>query len=157
VIEQLLEIGDPRERLRQFIEISAQLIVEKERFYRLYTSTLLTIHTRKRLQKHIAEYFDRMLAELEKTLAEMGIEHPEVEAYTLSSLFDGLGLDYMIFGAENFPLRQIVENILKKYGLEDREAPDGSTSGNHISRANAERFNGNNTEPRIQTQQRGTP
>ena len=56
---------------------------------------------------------EHYLGRLVRILEELGYEDPEMEAWMLGILFDGIPLDYMMLG-ERMPIKRIEQYIYKK-------------------------------------------
>jgi len=54
------------------------------------------------------------VAFIENILAQMAYENPREEARLITSMFDGIGIQYLVI-REDYPLEEIKEFLIKKY------------------------------------------
>jgi len=108
---ELRSIDDPKRRIRRMLEASAETIEDREEFFRLYFSLPIQLHRRPRLKDLSTRYFEQLLTALEQMLRDAGVPNPRTEAYKLGGLLDGVGVDYMLFGKERYPLREVLESV----------------------------------------------
>lgn len=105
-----------REKLRQTI---TQSIL----FMRQQTGTmrfLLSLAIQPEVTENLKSFFEvekkKRMAEFTHLFEELGYDHPEVEAYYIGAIMDGLAFGYISL-QDDYPLNEIEQKLLKKYDL----------------------------------------
>ncbi len=99
---------------KKAIEGYFDLLQEKKELWRLIVSVAIHVSSIPSVYNTITLVYEELLAQMEELFVLIGHENPKNEAIKLGAVFDGIGIQYLIFGKE-YPLQQIKENILNTY------------------------------------------
>lgn len=116
-IMQVEEKVPPKDHLRNIILRFFDSSVENIAFYRMIFPIAFQVHNFPFLQDMMEEKRDRFIGDLIHVFEELGYENPEMEAWHLGALTDGLMIQ-MIHLEDEFPEKDMKEFLLKKYKLE---------------------------------------
>lgn len=130
IFDQMVEVGDQIldfpvhfkavDKIQQVLEGTFKFIEEQPEKGRLMIALALQPDTFSNLKSKINEYNETQLVLYINMLEELGYDQPELEAYRLGALMDGLLLGYITMG-DDYPLQKMKQKILEEY------APDNTT------------------------------
>ena len=115
-IMQIEEKVPPKEHLRNILTRFFDSSKENIAFYRMIFPIAFQVHNFPFLQNIIEEKRDRFVGDLIHVFEELGYEEPEMEAWQLGALTDGLMIQ-MIHLEDEFPLKEMQDFLLRKYKL----------------------------------------
>ncbi|HAE12722.1 MAG: TetR/AcrR family transcriptional regulator [Chitinophagales bacterium] len=116
IMEESRAEGDPRKELRHMIEQMFAFLQQQAHISRMLIPLALEMGQFTFINEIIERKAEHYLGRLVRILEELGYEDPEMEAWMLGILFDGIPLDYMMLG-ERMPIKRIEQYIYKKYNL----------------------------------------
>lgn len=124
IFDQLVDIGNavlefpddftPVDKIRQVLEGTFKFIEEQTEKGRLMTALALQPGTFDALGPKIDEVNKTQMVLYIEILNELGYEKPEVEAYRIGALMDGILLGYATMGDE-YPLKEMKQKIMDEY------------------------------------------
>lgn len=124
IFDQLVEVGDeildfpadftPADKVRQTLEGTFKFIEEQSRVGRLMIALALQPETFGTLKPKIDEVNRSQMTLYIEMLQELGYENPELEAYRLGAMMDGILLGFITMGDE-YPLEEMKQKILEEY------------------------------------------
>jgi len=127
IVEYLFSIGDqmmaesrndedPKSELRNMIQQVFQFLHQQAHLSRMMIPLALELESFQIINDIMKKKMEDYLGRLMLLFKEMGYEDPEMEAWTLGVLFDGVSLDYAVIGKE-LPIERIEKYLYKKYEL----------------------------------------
>ena len=127
IVEYLFSIGDqmmaesrndedPKSELRNMIQQVFQFLHQQAHLSRMMIPLALELESFQIINDIMKKKMEDYLGRLMLLFKEMGYEDPEMEAWTLGVLFDGVSLDYAVIGKE-LPIERIGKYLYKKYEL----------------------------------------
>lgn len=124
IFGQLVEIGDEMldfpdhftsaDKIRQVLEQTFEFIEKQTDTGRLMISLALQPETFSSLKPKIDAVNERQMGLYVKMLEELGYNQPELEAYKLGAIMDGILLGYTTMGNE-YPLKKMKDKIIEEY------------------------------------------
>lgn len=117
--EEILNVADdmsPREKIKQVLEGTFQFIEEDIGTARLMISLALQPDTFDNLQEKIKYTQEKQLKQYVKLFEELGYEEPELEAYEVGALMDGILMGCLSMG-DQYPFQEMKTKLLDKYVL----------------------------------------
>ncbi len=124
IFEQLVQIGDetlsfpahftPSEKIQQLLTRIFEYIEQDIEQARLMLSMLLQPDTISHLKQNIDEVRERQVAQFKTIMQELGFENPEVEAFKLGALMDGILIGVATLGDE-YPLEEMKQKVMEEY------------------------------------------
>lgn len=104
----------PQDIFKKTIETYFDLLEEKKELWRLIVSLAIHVSSIPSVHKTILAVYEDLLSQMENLFVLIGHKDPRNEAIKLGAIFDGIGIQYLIFG-ENYPLGLIKESVLTAY------------------------------------------
>ena len=128
LMEDAMEIGEslaanmmkaetPQDRLRYVIELSFEWILEHSDYSKTMTQLALQVGKFPVIQKMVDGKIQAWRTFFVATMRELGFEQPEMEAYCLGALFDGIGVQYVSVG-DKIGLLKVKEFLIDKYCIQ---------------------------------------
>lgn len=124
IFNQWLEIGDevldfpegftPKDKIRQVLEGTFQFIENDIGMVRLMFSLALQPDTFSSLKGKIKYAQETQMAQYIDLFQELGYKQPELEAYSLGALIDGILLGCITMG-EEYPYKEMKQKIMDEY------------------------------------------
>lgn len=124
IFDQLVEIGNevldfpddfsPTDKIRQTLEGSFQFIEEQSEKGRLMIALALQPDIFSNLKAKINEVQESQMALYIEMLNKLGYKQPELEAYQLGAMMDGILLGYITMG-DDYPLEEMKTKIMDDY------------------------------------------
>lgn len=124
IFNQWLEIGDevldfpegftPKDKIRQVLEGTFQFIENDIGMIRLMFSLALQPDTFSSLRGKIKYAQESQMAQYIDLFRELGYKQPELEAYSLGALIDGILLGCITMG-EKYPYQEMKRKIMDEY------------------------------------------
>jgi len=115
-IELFKKEEDPKKGLRALIDFNKKLMTENLDFWRLYVRLYVQVHRypniAARTVQLVADYSKEMFILLKK----LGYENPEIPAYRLGYMLDGIGLNFVNF--PNYPLDAMLDDLYDLFILD---------------------------------------
>lgn len=113
--ENILQEKDPVKKIKLAIQNSFKLIRENPDF----TKTIMPLIAQKaisaKLETKLRNMFTEIVTGLEKLFKACGVKNPEMEAYTLGALLDGIAWQYFFLFKEDYPLKKLEKELITKY------------------------------------------
>lgn len=124
IFDQLVAVADevldfpedfkPADKIRRILEKSFEFTEEQTSVGRLMISLVLQPEVFDSLKPKIVEMQDTQMVLYTKIMEELGYDEPELEAYQLGAMMDGMLLGVIAMG-DNYPFEQLKQKILKEY------------------------------------------
>lgn len=124
IFDHLVSLGDevmdfpdhfsPADKIRQTLEQTFAFIREQPDFGRLMVALAIQPDTFSRLKPKINKVNKRQLAVYSGILRELGYEKPELEAYSIGAMMDGILMAYITMG-DDYPIEEMKQKILDQY------------------------------------------
>ncbi len=115
--KMMLEVGqksEPCEVLNDIIHFSIEHTKQNLTYWKLFMSLILQSSIQKDVEKMIINFRNEAINQLTQIFKVMGKKNPQMEAYTLGTVLDGIGFN-MISASESFPIDEIEEYLIKTY------------------------------------------
>ncbi len=106
--------NDPAQMLENLLEMFYQKLGEKDELWRLIISLALQVGKFEFLEDIVKMKMEGFIGIFEDLLRKLGHQNPAEEAKVLSTVFDGLGIQYLILG-DRFPGKDIKNHLIEKY------------------------------------------
>jgi len=116
-IMQITEKVSPKGHLKNILSRFFDSSKENIAFYRMIFPIAFQVHKFPFLQELMKESRDKYLGDLIHAFEQLNYEDPEMEAWNLAALTDGM-MVHMIHLEEEFQLERMKKFLLKKYELE---------------------------------------
>ncbi len=104
----------PEKQLEDIIRLSSHHLKENTEFWNLYMSLILQHDVRKKVSNLLEKIRIELVNAISELLKQMGSENPSIDAFTLGTQLDGIGLNY-VAAPDSFPLDEITDNLVKMY------------------------------------------
>lgn len=124
IFDQMVEVGDKllefpddftsTDKIRQVLRGTFKFIEEQPGKSRLMVALGLQPDTYSNLKSKIDEVNETQMVLYIDLMKELGYEQPELEAYRLGALLDGLLLGYITLG-DQYPFEEMKQKILEEY------------------------------------------
>lgn len=124
IFDQLVDVGDeilhlpdyftPAGKMRQILESTFEFIKEQTGTGRLTIGLALQPEATHSLKSKIEQVNKNQMALYVKIFEELGYDDPQLEAYRLGALLDGILLAYATMGDE-YPLEEMKSKIMEEY------------------------------------------
>jgi AcrR family transcriptional regulator len=124
IFDQLVDVGDeilnlpdyftPAGKMRQMLERTFEFIKEQTGTGRLTISLALQPEATASLKPKLEQANKTQMALYIKIFEELGYDKPELEAYRLGALMDGLLLGYATMG-DDYPFDEMKSKIMEEY------------------------------------------
>lgn len=124
IFDQLIALGDqmmvfpdefgPADKIRQTLEQTFEFIEKESGMGRLMMSLALQPDVFTSLKPKLDQVQDRQMQLFKEIMWDLGHEQPELEAYQLGALMDGILMGRLVNG-EEYPLNELKQKILEEY------------------------------------------
>jgi AcrR family transcriptional regulator len=105
---------DPFEKIQQLIDVMFDMMLENEKFWKLYSSFLMQPDVQEVAGKIFGNLFPEMFKEIENVFRKAKIKNAAKEAKLLGAILDGLGFHIMLMGKE-YPIKAMRKFLKEKY------------------------------------------
>ena len=105
---------DPFEKIQQLIDVVFDMMLENEKFWKLYSSFLMQPDVQEVAGKIFGNLFPEMFKEIENVFRKAKIKNAAKEAKLLGAILDGLGFHIMLMGKE-YPIKAMRKFLKEKY------------------------------------------
>jgi AcrR family transcriptional regulator len=113
--EIILTEKDPVKKMKVMLTTTFKLLREKGDFWK----TIMPVITQKAISEKMEVGLKAILVSVTKDMKHMfkacGVKNPELEAYQLGALLDGIAWHYFFLFADNYPLRKMEKELIRKY------------------------------------------
>lgn len=113
--ENIIQEKDPVKKIKLVIQNSFKLIREKSDFSKTIMPLIAQKAISEKLETKLRNMFMTIVKDLEKLFKECGVKNPEMEAYTLGALLDGIAWQYFFLFKEDYPLKKLEKELIIKY------------------------------------------
>ena len=117
LVETVMAISDPKERLKFIFDISFKWMNEHFEYSKLLTSLSLQLEQFPSLVQQVHAKYKGMIPLMEQMLKDIGIEDYKAEAKMLAALMDGIGLQYIVLHDE-YPVEEMKGYLYQRYGID---------------------------------------
>ncbi len=124
IFDQLVAMGDqmmnfpeefgPSEKIKQTLEQTFEFIEKETGMGRLMVSLALQPDVFDSLKPKLDKVQERQILMFKEIMWDLGHEQPELEAYQLGALMDGILMGYITMG-DDYPLQEMKAKILEEY------------------------------------------
>lgn len=124
IFDQLVEIGEkvtdfpadfgPADKIRQTLERTFEFIENETNTGRLMISLAIQQEAFSSLKEKLGKVQEQQLELYKEIMWDLGYEQPELEAYQLGAIMDGILLGCVTMG-EGYPLNEMKKKILEEY------------------------------------------
>jgi len=124
IFDQLVEIGEhvtdfpedfgPAEKIKQTLEQTFEFIEKETGMGRLMVSLALQPGVFDSLKPKLDKVQERQRLMFKEIMWDLGYSKPELEAYQLGALMDGVLMGYITMG-EDYPLAELKQKIMEEY------------------------------------------
>ena len=124
IFEHLVSLGEevttfpehfsPADKIRQTLEKTFEFIEKELNTGRLMISLALQPEAFSSIKTKIDEVQQKQIEQFKEIMWDLGYEQPELEAYQLGAIMDGILLGMITMG-EDYPLTEIKNKILEEY------------------------------------------
>jgi AcrR family transcriptional regulator len=104
----------PQKLLAQLIEFSVEHLKNYPAFWDLFISLLLQHDVQKKIGATVTRYRDEAVGLMAELFKQMGSKNPELDAFTLGTQLDGIGLNY-VAAPDKFPIDKMKNYLIEKY------------------------------------------
>jgi AcrR family transcriptional regulator len=115
--QMMLETGqksEPCDILKDIIHYSIEHIKTNFTYWQLFMALIIQSGVQKDIEKMMINFRNEAINQLTQIFKVMGKRNPQMEAYTLGTVLDGIGFN-MISAPESFPIDEIEEYLIKTY------------------------------------------
>lgn len=124
IFDQLVALGDemmafpeefgPAEKIKQTLEQTFEFIEKETGMGRLMVSLALQPDVFDSLKPKLEKVQERQIMMFKEIMWDLGHTEPELEAYQLGALLDGILMGYIAMG-NDYPLQELKAKILEEY------------------------------------------
>lgn len=124
IFDQLVELGEqvtdfpenfsPADKIRQTLEKTFEFIEGQTSMGRLMISLALQPDAFKSLKPKLDKVQESQIVLYKEIMWDLGYDKPELEAYQLGAIMDGILLGCITMG-ENYPLQEMKQKIMEEY------------------------------------------
>lgn len=124
IFDQLVAMGDqmmnfpdefgPAEKIRQTLEQTFEFIEKETGMGRLMISLALQPDVFDSLKPKLDQVQERQILMFKEIMWDLGRSEPELEAYQLGAMMDGILMGYIAMGDE-YPLQELKAKLLEEY------------------------------------------
>lgn len=124
IFDQLVAMGDqmmnfpeefgPAEKIRQTLEQTFEFIENETGMGRLMVSLALQPGVFDSIKPKLDKVQERQILMFKEIMWDLGRSEPELEAYQLGALMDGILMGYIAMG-DDYPLQELKAKILEEY------------------------------------------
>lgn len=113
--ELILAEKDPVNKMKVMLSTTFKLLREKGDFWK----TIMPVITQKAISEKMEDGLKAILVSVTKDMKHMfkacGVRNPELEAYQLGALLDGIAWHYFFLFEDNYPLKKMEKELTRKY------------------------------------------
>lgn len=113
--EIILAEKDPVNKMKVMLTTTFRLLREKGDFWK----TIMPVITQKAISEKMEDGLKAILVSVTKDMKHMfkacGVRNPELEAYQLGALLDGIAWHYFFLFEDNYPLKKMENELIRKY------------------------------------------
>jgi AcrR family transcriptional regulator len=113
--EIILNEKDPIKKMKVMLRTTFKLLSEKGDFWK----TIMPVITQKAISEKMEAGLKAILVSVTNDLKQMfkacGVKNPEIEAYQLGALLDGIAWHYFFLFEDNYPLKKMEKELIRKY------------------------------------------
>ncbi|MES1226615.1 MAG: TetR/AcrR family transcriptional regulator [Bacteroidota bacterium] len=106
---------DPVNKMKVMLTTTFKLLGEKGDFWK----TIMPVITQKAISEKMEDGLKAILVSVTKDMKHMfkacGVRNPELEAYQLGALLDGIAWHYFFLFEDNYPLKKMEKELIRKY------------------------------------------
>lgn len=124
IFDQLVALGDemmnfpeefgPAEKIKQTLEQTFEFIEKETGMGRLMVSLALQPDVFESLKPKLDKVQERQIMMFKEMMWDLGRTEPELEAYQLGAMMDGILMGYIAMG-DDYPLQELKAKILEEY------------------------------------------
>lgn len=124
IFDQLVDLGEevtdfpedfsPADKIRQTLERTFEFIEKETKTGRLMISLALQPEAFSSLKTKLDKVQEKQMVLYKEIMWDLGYDQPELEAYQLGAITDGILLGCVAMG-ENYPLKEMKKKILEEY------------------------------------------
>lgn len=115
ISNEILNTKNPSIKIDLIIKTTFKLLREKSEFWRTVIPLITQKAISEKMQLEIKKIFFALTQDLTQTFKDAGVKNPELEAYLLSALMDGIAIHYFYFYKNEYPLNKLEKALLTKY------------------------------------------
>lgn len=115
ISNEILDTKNPSIKIDLIIKTTFKLLREKSEFWRTVMPLITQNAISEKMQLEIKKIFFALTQDLTQTFKDAGVKNPELEAYLLSALMDGIAIHYFYFYKNEYPLNKLEKALLTKY------------------------------------------
>jgi len=105
---------NPKKQFEDFVDSVLDNLYSNFAYWQLYITLLIHPEIQKKFEKKMKQFRDEFIRTLAVLFRKLKIKNPELEAFLLGTLFDGLVLN-LITAEDVFPVDKIKNAIINKY------------------------------------------
>lgn len=109
-----IDSSNPKETLRALLNWYFDDLTARPDHWKLMTELTFKIQKFEFIHAIFINKMNEYVAFLEKLLKSIGVPHPNEEARVLVSLFDGIGVHYLVM-REDYPIETMKKYLIEKY------------------------------------------
>jgi len=109
-----LDTNEPKKALESIITLFFQDLTARPEHWRLMTELTFKIDKFEFIHEILTNKINEYVSVLESLLRGIGYENPTEEARLIGSLFDGIGVHYLVM-REDYPIASMKAFLIKKY------------------------------------------
>jgi AcrR family transcriptional regulator len=114
IFMMLNEIKDPFEKLHKMIDLTFNILEERDYFWRLYSNVLLQPETKSIVEKVSSNFMVDFFKSLEQIFRKAKVKNPSLEAKLFGALLDGISF-HVLFIGKKYPLSKTKQFLKMKY------------------------------------------
>lgn len=113
--EIILNEKDPVKKMKVMLTTTFKLFRENGDFWK----TIMPVITQKAISKKMESGLKAIFTSVTKDMTSMfkacGVKNPELEAFQLGALLDGIAWHYFFLFDDNYPLKKLEKELIRKY------------------------------------------
>ncbi|MEO8760146.1 MAG: TetR/AcrR family transcriptional regulator [Bacteroidia bacterium] len=115
ISNEILNATNPSQKVELIIKTTFKLLREKSEFWRTIMPVITQKAISEKMEVALKRIFTALTQDLTLTFKTAGIKNPELEAYQLSALMDGIAIHYFYIYDKDYPLNKLEKTLLNKY------------------------------------------
>jgi AcrR family transcriptional regulator len=115
ISKEILSTKNPSIKIGLIIKTTFKLLREKSEFWRTVMPLITQKAISEKMQLELKKIFFALTQDLTQAFKHAGVKNPELEAYLLSALIDGIAIHYFYFYQNEYPLNKLEKALLTKY------------------------------------------
>lgn len=108
-------IENPKERLEFLIRTNFKLIELDSSLWRMFIQLSLQLDKESNAHKILNMYWSMLFNNAIEIFKEIGYTNYKSMAYQYGAMMDGLAMQYILLGKENFPFEETLENVIQLF------------------------------------------